>query len=105
MIIFISVVMGLVFISLKKVDISLCLFTLTSTHPVLNHTHLIHLSPVLIHRPSSLSSLLCVSFIFPITLSWRTLTVDELENIFSAFIIEQLVVDRRLLVNRQNLKK
>lgn len=33
------------------------------------------------------------------------LTTDELEEIFSEFAIEQLVVDRRLLVNRQNLKK
>jgi hypothetical protein len=33
------------------------------------------------------------------------LTIDELEDIFSEFAIEQLVVDRRLLVNRQNLKK
>ena len=30
---------------------------------------------------------------------------DELEEIFKDFAIEQLVVDRRLLVNRQNLKK
>jgi hypothetical protein len=30
---------------------------------------------------------------------------DELEEIFSDFAIDQLVVDRRLLVNRQNLKK
>ena len=33
------------------------------------------------------------------------MTIDELEDIFSEFAIEQLVVDRRLLVNRQNLKK
>jgi hypothetical protein len=33
------------------------------------------------------------------------LTLGELEDIFSKFAIEQLVVDRRLLVNRQNLKK
>jgi hypothetical protein len=33
------------------------------------------------------------------------LMVDELEEIFKDFAIEQLVVDRRLLVNRQNLKK
>jgi hypothetical protein len=33
------------------------------------------------------------------------LTTDELEEMFSEFAIEQLVVDRRLLVNRQNLKK
>src|SRR5271169_216252 len=33
------------------------------------------------------------------------LTIDELEEMFSEFAIEQLVVDRRLLVNRQNLKK
>jgi len=35
--------------------------------------------------------------------SW--LTLGELEDMFSAFAIEQLVVDRRLLVNRQNHKK
>jgi tRNAThr (cytosine32-N3)-methyltransferase len=35
----------------------------------------------------------------------RRLTVDELEEMFSEFVVEQLVVDRRLLVNRQNLKK
>ncbi len=33
------------------------------------------------------------------------LFVGELETIFSDFAIDQLVVDRRLLVNRQNLKK
>jgi len=33
------------------------------------------------------------------------LTIGELEDIFSDFAIEQLVVDRRLIVNRQNLKK
>jgi tRNAThr (cytosine32-N3)-methyltransferase len=32
-------------------------------------------------------------------------SVGELEEMFSDFAIEQLVVDRRLLVNRQNLKK
>jgi tRNAThr (cytosine32-N3)-methyltransferase len=31
--------------------------------------------------------------------------LGELEEMFSDFAIEQLVVDRRLLVNRQNLKK
>lgn len=31
--------------------------------------------------------------------------IDELEDMFSDFVVEQLVVDRRLLVNRQNLKK
>lgn len=35
----------------------------------------------------------------------KFLMVDELEEIFKDFAIEQLVVDRRLLVNRQNLKK
>ena len=30
---------------------------------------------------------------------------EELEGMFQEFVIEQLVVDRRLLVNRQNLKK
>jgi tRNAThr (cytosine32-N3)-methyltransferase len=33
------------------------------------------------------------------------LTIGELEDMFSEFAIDQLVVDRRLLVNRQNLKK
>jgi tRNAThr (cytosine32-N3)-methyltransferase len=33
------------------------------------------------------------------------LMTDELEEMFSEFAIDQLVVDRRLLVNRQNLKK
>jgi hypothetical protein len=33
------------------------------------------------------------------------LTIGELEEMFSDFAIEQLVVDRRLIVNRQNLKK
>ena len=36
---------------------------------------------------------------------WTGLTVVELEEMFSDFVIEQLLVDRRLLVNRQNLKK
>lgn len=36
---------------------------------------------------------------------WTALTVAELEEMFSDFVIEQLLVDRRLLVNRQNLKK
>lgn len=36
---------------------------------------------------------------------WTGLTVAELEEMFSDFVIEQLLVDRRLLVNRQNLKK
>jgi tRNAThr (cytosine32-N3)-methyltransferase len=31
--------------------------------------------------------------------------VGELEDMFSEFAIDQLVVDRRLLVNRQNQKK
>lgn len=33
---------------------------------------------------------------------WR---LGELEELFTDFSVEQLVVDRRLLVNRQNLKK
>ena len=33
------------------------------------------------------------------------LITGELEDMFSDFAIDQLVVDRRLLVNRQNLKK
>jgi len=39
------------------------------------------------------------------TAYWSLLMADELEEIFSDFAIDQLVVDRRLLVNRQNLKK
>jgi hypothetical protein len=40
-----------------------------------------------------------------VSLIVKFLIIDELEDIFSDFAIEQLVVDRRLMVNRQNLKK
>jgi hypothetical protein len=43
--------------------------------------------------------------VLPLSLLHRFLMIDELEEIFKDFAIEQLVVDRRLLVNRQNLKK
>ena len=38
-------------------------------------------------------------------LSSSSLKLGELEEMFSDFAIDQLVIDRRLLVNRQNLKK
>ena len=41
----------------------------------------------------------------PLPTSSSLTSVGELEEMFSDFAIEQLVVDRRLLVNRQNLKK
>jgi hypothetical protein len=69
----------------------------------------LHLYRLFLHLPPPPIRVIAPSAYFAIpvmaALLRRKLTVDELEEMFSEFVVEQLVVDRRLLVNRQNLKK